>query len=66
MPVDIYTGGADHAVMHLFYSRFFVKALRDMGLLHYDEPFIRLFNQGNITSQHHKMSKSKGNAGQPR
>jgi leucyl-tRNA synthetase len=65
MPVDIYTGGADHAVMHLFYSRFFVKALRDMGLLHYDEPFIRLFNQGNITSQHHKMSKSKGNVVNP-
>jgi leucyl-tRNA synthetase len=65
MPVDIYTGGADHAVMHLFYSRFFVKALRDMGLLSFSEPFTRLFNQGTITSQHQKMSKSKGNVVNP-
>lgn len=65
MPVDIYTGGADHAVMHLFYARFFVKALRDMGLLSFDEPFLRLFNQGIITCQHQKMSKSKGNVVNP-
>ena len=65
MPVDIYTGGADHAVMHLFYARFFVKALRDMGLLSFDEPFLRLFNQGVITYQHQKMSKSKGNVVNP-
>ncbi len=65
MPVDIYTGGADHAVMHLFYSRFFTKALRDMGLLDFGEPFLRLFNQGVITCQHQKMSKSKGNVVNP-
>ncbi len=65
MPVDIYTGGGEHAVMHLFYSRFFVKALRDMGLLPFDEPFLRLFNQGIITCQHQKMSKSKGNVVNP-
>jgi leucyl-tRNA synthetase len=65
MPVDIYTGGAEHAVMHLFYSRFFIKALRDMGLVDFPEPFIRLFNQGTITHQHQKMSKSKGNVVNP-
>jgi leucyl-tRNA synthetase len=65
MPVDIYTGGADHAVMHLFYSRFFTMALRDMGRLPFGEPFKRLFNQGVITSQHQKMSKSKGNVVNP-
>lgn len=61
MPVDLYTGGAEHAVMHLFYSRFFIKALRDMGLVDFDEPFIRLFNQGTIIAHHQKMSKSRGN-----
>jgi leucyl-tRNA synthetase len=65
MPVGIYTGGADHAVMHLFYSRFFVKALRDMGLVSFGEPFTRLFNQGTITFDHQKMSKSKGNVVNP-
>ena len=65
MPVNIYTGGAEHAVMHLFYSRFFTKALRDMGLLDFGEPFTRLFNQGIITSQHAKMSKSRGNVVNP-
>jgi leucyl-tRNA synthetase len=65
MPVDIYTGGAEHAVMHLFYSRFFTKALRDMGLLDFSEPFTRLFNQGTITAQHAKMSKSRGNVVNP-
>jgi leucyl-tRNA synthetase len=65
MPVDIYTGGAEHAVMHLFYARFFVKALRDMGRLSFGEPFTRLFNQGIITSDHQKMSKSKGNVVNP-
>jgi leucyl-tRNA synthetase len=61
LPVDLYTGGAEHAVMHLFYSRFFIKALRDMGLLHFDEPFARLFNQGTIIYRGNKMSKSRGN-----
>ncbi len=65
MPVDIYTGGAEHAVMHLFYSRFFIKALRDMGYLTFGEPFQRLFNQGIITSNHAKMSKSRGNVVNP-
>jgi leucyl-tRNA synthetase len=61
LPVDLYTGGAEHAVMHLFYARFFVKALRDMGLVEFDEPFTRLFNQGVIIAEKHKMSKSRGN-----
>jgi leucyl-tRNA synthetase len=61
MPVDLYTGGAEHAVMHLLYSRFFIKALRDMGLVEFGEPFTRLFNQGIIIAEHQKMSKSRGN-----
>lgn len=61
MPVDLYTGGAEHAVLHLLYSRFFVKALRDVGLLEFDEPFTRLYNQGTISYGGGKMSKSKGN-----
>ncbi|MFC2024901.1 leucine--tRNA ligase [Chloroflexota bacterium] len=61
LPVDLYTGGAEHAVMHLLYSRFFIKALRDMGLINFDEPFTRLFNQGIIIAEHQKMSKSRGN-----
>lgn len=61
MPVDLYTGGAEHAVLHLLYSRFFVKALRDVGLLEFDEPFARLYNQGTISYGGGKMSKSKGN-----
>jgi leucyl-tRNA synthetase len=61
LPVDLYTGGAEHAVMHLFYTRFFIKALRDMGLLEFDEPFVRLFNQGTIIYRGDKMSKSRGN-----
>ena len=65
MPVDLYTGGAEHAVMHLFYARFFTKALRDMGYLNFGEPFTRLFNQGTIISQHAKMSKSRGNVVNP-
>ncbi len=65
MPVDIYTGGAEHAVMHLFYARFFNKAIRDIGLVDFDEPFLRLFNQGTIISQHMKMSKSRGNVVNP-
>ncbi len=61
MPVDLYTGGAEHAVMHLFYSRFFIKALRDIGLVEFNEPFTRLFNQGVIIAEKQKMSKSLGN-----
>ena len=61
MPVDLYTGGAEHAVMHLFYARFFIKALRDMGIVAFGEPFTRLFNQGIIIAKRQKMSKSRGN-----
>ena len=66
LPVDMYTGGAEHAVLHLMYSRFFVKALRDMGLLDFDEPFLALRNQGQILgADHHRMSKSRGNVVNP-
>ncbi len=61
LPVDLYTGGAEHAVMHLFYARFFIKALKDMDLVDFDEPFTRLFNQGTIIYRGDKMSKSRGN-----
>ena len=65
LPVDLYTGGAEHAVMHLLYSRFFIKAIRDMGLVDFDEPFTHLFNQGTIIYLGDKMSKSKGNVVAP-
>jgi len=65
LPVDLYTGGAEHAVMHLLYSRFFFKAIRDMGLVDFDEPFTRLFNQGIIIAERQKMSKSRGNVVTP-
>ena len=52
-------------MMHLLYSRFFIKAIRDMGIVNFDEPFTRLFNQGIIVSQGEKMSKSKGNVVTP-
>ena len=65
MPVDLYTGGAEHAVLHLLYSRFFTKALRDLGLIDFGEPFTRLFNQGIIVYRGGKMSKSKGNVVAP-
>ncbi|MBI2763343.1 MAG: leucine--tRNA ligase [Chloroflexi bacterium] len=65
-PVDQYTGGAEHAVMHLLYSRFFTKAMRDIGLVHEDEPFRRLFNQGQILgADGERMSKSRGNVQDP-
>ena len=65
-PVDQYTGGAEHAVMHLLYSRFFTKALRDLGLIGESEPFTRLFNQGQILgSDGERMSKSRGNVEDP-
>jgi leucyl-tRNA synthetase len=65
MPVDLYTGGAEHAVMHLLYARFFTKALRDLGLISFGEPFHKLFNQGTVIYQKAKMSKSKGNVVNP-
>jgi leucyl-tRNA synthetase len=61
MPVAQYIGGIEHAILHLLYARFFVKAFSDMGLLGPDEPFQRLFTQGMITRDGAKMSKSKGN-----
>jgi leucyl-tRNA synthetase len=61
LPVNLYTGGAEHAVMHLLYARFFIKAIRDMGLVDFGEPFSRLFNQGIIVFERQKMSKSRGN-----
>ena len=65
-PVDQYTGGAEHAVMHLLYSRFFTKAMRDLGLVASDEPFTRLFNQGQILgADGERMSKSRGNVEDP-
>ena len=65
-PVDQYTGGAEHAVMHLLYSRFFTKAMRDCGLVAEDEPFRRLFNQGQILgADGERMSKSRGNVQDP-
>ena len=51
--------------MHLLYARFFIKAIRDLGLVDFDEPFIRLFNQGTIVAQKQKMSKSRGNVINP-
>jgi leucyl-tRNA synthetase len=65
-PVDQYTGGAEHAVMHLLYSRFFTKAMRDLGLIGESEPFTRLFNQGQILgADGERMSKSRGNVQDP-
>jgi leucyl-tRNA synthetase len=65
-PVDQYTGGAEHAVMHLLYARFFTKAMADLGLVHEREPFKRLFNQGQILgADGERMSKSRGNVQDP-
>jgi leucyl-tRNA synthetase len=65
LPVDFYTGGAEHAVMHLLYARFFTKAIRDIGIVDFGEPFLKLFNQGTIILSHRKMSKSRGNVVNP-
>jgi leucyl-tRNA synthetase len=66
MPVDQYIGGVEHAILHLLYSRFFCKALSDMGHLDVQEPFVNLFAQGMITRDGAKMSKSRGNTVNPR
>ncbi|SHI50562.1 leucine--tRNA ligase [Thermoclostridium caenicola] len=66
LPVDKYVGGAEHAAMHLLYARFFTKALRDMGYLDFDEPFLSLVHQGTILgADGQKMSKSRGNTVSP-
>ncbi|MBX6353088.1 MAG: leucine--tRNA ligase [Thermoflavifilum sp.] len=65
LPVDMYIGGVEHAVLHLLYARFFTKVLYDLGLIDFDEPFQRLFNQGMLTLGGAKMSKSKGNVVNP-
>ena len=66
LPVDMYIGGVEHAVLHLLYSRFYTKFLCDLGVIDFDEPFKKLFNQGMITGKNGiKMSKSKGNVVSP-
>ena len=66
LPVDMYIGGVEHAVLHLLYSRFYTKFLHDIGVVDFDEPFTKLFNQGMITGKNGiKMSKSKGNVVSP-
>ena len=65
LPVDMYIGGVEHAVLHLLYSRFWTKFLYDIGVVGFDEPFTKLFNQGMITKNGAKMSKSKGNVVSP-
>ncbi|MBM3893314.1 leucine--tRNA ligase [Candidatus Dependentiae bacterium] len=71
MPVDLYVGGIEHAILHLLYARFYVKVLHDLGHLPFDEPFAELFNQGmvcmksSISGRVEKMSKSKGNVVNP-
>ena len=66
LPVDMYVGGVEHAVLHLLYSRFYTKFLHDIGVVDFDEPFTKLFNQGMINGKNGiKMSKSKGNVVSP-
>ena len=64
-PVDMYVGGIEHAVLHLLYARFYTKFLCDIGTVDFEEPFTRLFNQGMVTKNGAKMSKSKGNVVSP-
>ena len=64
-PVDMYVGGIEHAVLHLLYARFYTKFLHDIGVVDFDEPFTKLFNQGMINKDGAKMSKSKGNVVSP-
>ncbi len=66
LPVDMYIGGVEHAVLHLLYSRFYTKFLYDIGIVNFEEPFVKLFNQGMINGKNGiKMSKSKGNVVSP-
>jgi leucyl-tRNA synthetase len=65
MPVDFYSGGVEHAILHLLYSRFFTRVLREVGLIDFDEPFKRLLTQGMVLKDGAVMSKSKGNVVDP-
>jgi leucyl-tRNA synthetase len=65
MPVGQYTGGVEHAILHLLYSRFFTKALHDLGMVPFTEPFMRLLNQGQVIYGGASMSKSRGNVVEP-
>jgi len=64
-PVEFYVGGVEHAILHLLYSRFFTRVLRDIGLVNFDEPFVRLLTQGMVLKNGAVMSKSKGNVVDP-
>ena len=65
MPVGQYTGGVEHAILHLLYTRFFTKVLYDLGMVGFTEPFPRLMNQGQVIYDGASMSKSKGNIVEP-
>ena len=65
LPVDFYSGGVEHAILHLIYSRFFARVFRDLGLVHHDEPFTHLLTQGMVLKDGNVMSKSKGNVVDP-
>ena len=65
MPADQYTGGIEHAILHLLYSRFFTKVLYDLGFVTFTEPFHRLLNQGSVIYAGAAMSKSRGNIVEP-
>ncbi|MDR1643297.1 MAG: leucine--tRNA ligase [Clostridiales bacterium] len=65
LPVDYYVGGVEHAVLHLLYARFYTKFLHDIGVVDFEEPFTKLFNQGMITNMGRKMDKSGGNGVSP-
>ena len=65
LPVDFYSGGVEHAILHLIYSRFFARVFRDVGLVHHSEPFAQLLTQGMVLKDGAVMSKSKGNVVDP-
>ena len=65
MPVDFYSGGVEHAILHLIYSRFFTRVFRDLGMVDHDEPFTQLLTQGMVLKDGEVMSKSKGNVVDP-
>ena len=65
LPVDFYSGGVEHAILHLIYSRFFARVFRDLGMVSHDEPFTQLLTQGMVLKDGNVMSKSKGNVVDP-